>query len=186
LLLICRSESAILIAVLDVELALNRRMLVSRGPAPRERIVYVPVQERYLGVVHRALADAMAVVLNGDAPGDDDEQPPTSGEATKGSPDEDLTQPEIVLLKQTYGNQSVHACLDTLADHAGEWWSFPQLLEATGRSRAELNGDLGGLTQFVRRAFGKNKWPMEWKWSHDHSVALYRMSPDLARWWKDA
>jgi hypothetical protein len=128
----------------------------------------------------------MAAVLNGDAPGEDDEQPPASGEATKGSPDEDLTQREIVLLKQTYENQGVHSCLDTLADHAGEWWSFPQLLEATGRSRAELNGDLGGLTRYVRRAFGKNKWPMEWKWSHDHSVALYCMSSESARWWKDA
>jgi hypothetical protein len=162
-------------------------MLVNQDPAARDRIVYVPVQERYLGVVHSALAQAYADEMRGITPV---EEPPTpegqeaGGKAAQYSR-EPLTKDEIVRLKRSYDNQDVHTVLSYLADHAGQWVSFQDLMTATGNSRHELNADLGGLTKFVKRGFGKNRWPMEFEWGPE-GTAIYRMSPEVARWWKEA
>ena len=149
---------------------------MSQDPLSREQIVYVPVPESRLLAVYAVLAQ----------PGMKDGVPEREeSEPTDGYVPDELTQEEIARLKREYNNQAVHVILDTLADHAGEWVSKQEFVRATGRSDYGIAADLGGLTKFARKVFRKNKWPMEVK-GDANGLAIYRMSPQVALWWKEA
>lgn len=145
-------------------------------PTARERIVYVPVPESRLPAVYALLAQQDVK----DGVPEREESEPKDGYVPG-----ELTQQEVVRLKKEYDNQAVRAILDTLADHAGEWVTKQQLVTATGRSDYEIAANLGGLTRFVRKWFRKNKWPMVVD-GDANGLAIYRMSPEMAQWWKAA
>lgn len=149
---------------------------MTQDPLSREQIVYVPVPESRLRAVYAVLAQP-----------DMKEGVPERevSEPSDGYVPGELTQEEIARLKREYNNRAVHAILDTLAGHAEGWVSKQQFVTATGRSDSEVAADLAGLTKFVRKVFRKNKWPMEVK-SDANGLAIYRMSLEVARWWKEA
>lgn len=172
------------------DLALERRGAVNQVSAVQEGWVPVYVPQRHLAAVHSLLADLLAAEGRGVTPAADGPVSVTSDEAvppeeTAKYSKEALTKDEIAHLKRTFDNPSFHTLMDLLAERAGEKKSFPELMSATGTSRGELNGDLTRLTYFVRREFGKDRWPMNIDWSPE-GRALYYLEPEAARWWKDA
>jgi hypothetical protein len=58
---------------------------------------------------------------------------------------------EFSTLASVWTNVGVRGPLELCARRAGEWVTRTEICEYTGRSRAELNGDLGALTRLVKK-----------------------------------
>jgi hypothetical protein len=58
---------------------------------------------------------------------------------------------EFSTLASVLTNVGVRGPLELCARRAGEWVTRTEICEYTGRSRAELNGDLGALTRLVKK-----------------------------------
>ncbi len=161
----------------------------------RDRIVYVPVPERDLPAVWRVLADAHAADAESapNAPAEAESTPKTPADvppaetpsSTSGNPAY-WNEERIATLKRENQNVNSAALLDLVADRAGEWVTFTDFTQATGRRHGEVNGDLGSLSRLARRLFGMKTWPMVVKWSAEKSAAIYRMPPEIAAKWKEA
>jgi hypothetical protein len=97
-----------------------------------------------------------------------------------------LSASEFSTLASVLTNEGMRGALDLCASRPGEWVTYPEISEYTGRSRAELRADLGALTRLVKKTFGKNSWPFEAPWLPDRTDYGFRMDAEQAAWWTDA
>jgi hypothetical protein len=81
---------------------------------------------------------------------------------------------------------SIAGALDLCASRPGEWVTYPEVCEYTGRSRAGIRGDLGELTRLVRKIFGKSSRPFEAPWLPHRNEYGFRMDAEQAAWWTEA
>ena len=97
-----------------------------------------------------------------------------------------LSIDEFSTLASVLTNVGVRGALELCARRAGEWVTRTEICKCTGRSRAELNADLGALTRLVKKTFGKNSWPFESQLLSDRNDWGFRLDTERAAWWTDA
>lgn len=97
-----------------------------------------------------------------------------------------LSASEFRTLASVLTNEGMRGALDLCASRPGDWVTYPEISEYTGRSRAQLRADLGALTRLVKKTFGKNSWPFEAPWLPDRNDYGFRMDAERAAWWTDA
>jgi hypothetical protein len=97
-----------------------------------------------------------------------------------------LSASEFSTLASVLTNEGVRGALDLCASRPDECVGVSEICEYTGRSRAELNADLAGLTRLVKKTFGKNSWPFEWQRPSAKGEGCYRMNAEQAAWWTHA
>jgi hypothetical protein len=100
--------------------------------------------------------------------------------------DAPLSASEFQELASVLTNEGMRGALDLCASRPGEWVTYLEIGEYTGRTRAESRADLGALTRLVRKRFGKNSWPFEAPWLPDKNDYGFRMNAEQAAWWKHA
>jgi hypothetical protein len=83
-------------------------------------------------------------------------------------------------------NEATRGLLDLLASRPGEWVTYADISEYTGRSRAQLRGSLGALTRLIRKRFGTYSAPFEAPWLPEKNDYGFRMDAEQAAWWKRA
>jgi hypothetical protein len=71
-----------------------------------------------------------------------------------------LSAGDFAALASWVTNLGVRGALDLCARQLGEWVSYAEICEYTGRSRAEFRADLAGLSRLVHKRLGKNSWPV--------------------------
>jgi hypothetical protein len=141
--------------------------------------VYVPVPaSRVNEVLHllvsganSASAERVRAHANGDA-------------ATRG-----WTELRIRQLKAELTNSTVIWLLNACARKPGTWVSINEVITGTGRDRKYVRADLAGLTKLIKREFKTDgKWPFQSEVGSraGFDVAAYRMSAEVAAWWKAA
>lgn len=75
--------------------------------------------------------------------------------------------------------------MELCADRAGEWASIREAEARAGRTPAEARADLAGLTQMVKRRFGRYNWPFSGQWGGgDEANRSYRTEASLAELWR--
>lgn len=146
-----------------------------------EEIVNFPVPKRYLPTVIRALANAMEEGSTALPPTSPEPPVPPLGEANRG-----WTKDDVAKLKQLLQNTTVRKLLEMSADAPREWVGFRDLMDAAKRNYGGARGDLAGFTQLIKRNFAREAWPLEVEWSDEEGQIHYRMSSDVAGWWKSA
>ena len=107
--------------------------------------------------------------------------------------DLDWTREEIERLASLITSPFNLRLLDICAERPGEWVSLSDVREA-GSAEEQARwpqarfgaGALGGLTQRVRREFGRGNWPMEYEYVTGGDSRRYRFSRDVALWWSAA
>ena len=108
-------------------------------------------------------------------------------------PNVDWTQQEIERLSNLITNSFNFRLLDMCSERPGEWVSLSDV-RASGSEEQQARwpqarfgaGALAGLTQRVRRGFGRNNWPMEYEYVTGGDSRRYRFSKDIALWWSAA
>lgn len=103
----------------------------------------------------------------------------------------DRTQPwsreDIHRLSHEVTNPTVICLLDLCAERPADTVPFGDLVLKSGRTHPQARGDLAGLTIWLKGRFARRNWPVEFVWAaHGDSQNYYRMSPDVAAWWKEA
>lgn len=100
------------------------------------------------------------------------------------------TREDISLLADAVANNAaIVAALGLCADGPGKWIPLASIVEQSGRTQAQVQGELARLTVIVRRRFGRNNWPfvVESRLGADSTQrAHYRMSSEIAEWWREA
>jgi hypothetical protein len=97
-----------------------------------------------------------------------------------------LSASEFQELASVLTNEGARGVLDLCASRPGEWVTFAEACEYTGRSRAELRSDLGALTRLLRRRFGKNSPGWEAPYLPDRKEFGFRLDVERAAWWTNA
>jgi hypothetical protein len=100
--------------------------------------------------------------------------------------DAPLSASEFQELALVLTNEGMRGALDLLSSRPGEWLTYAEIVEYTGKSRAQLRASLGALTRLVRKRFGKNSAPFEAPWRPDLNDYGFRMDAEQAAWWKQA
>jgi hypothetical protein len=86
-----------------------------------------------------------------------------------------LSADDFAALASWVTNLGIRGALDLCARRPGEWVSFAEIREYTGRSRAEFRADLAGLTRLVKKRLSKNSWPFEVQRVVETNDYCYRM-----------
>jgi hypothetical protein len=94
-----------------------------------------------------------------------------------------LSAADFATLASSVTNAGIRGMLDLCAPRPGEWVSYTEVCEYTGRSRAELRGDLAGLSRLLRKRLGKKSWPFKAQLTADKKEWSYRMDDEQAAWW---
>jgi hypothetical protein len=97
-----------------------------------------------------------------------------------------LDASEFHMLASVLTNEGMRGALDLSASRPGDWVTYTEVCEYTGRSRAELRADGGALTRLVKKTFGKNNWPFESQWLPDRNDWGFRLDAERAAWWTHA
>jgi hypothetical protein len=97
-----------------------------------------------------------------------------------------LSAGDFTILASSVTNAGIRGALDLCARRPGEWVSYAEICEYTGRSRPELRADLAGLSRLVRKRLGKSSWPFEVQRILDKDDYCYRMDDEQAAWWTAA
>jgi hypothetical protein len=97
-----------------------------------------------------------------------------------------LDASEFHTLASVLTNEGMRGAMDLSASRPGDWVTYTEVCEYTGRSRAELRADGGALTRLVKKTFGKNNWPFESQWLPDRNDWGFRLDPERAGWWTHA
>ncbi len=108
-------------------------------------------------------------------------------------PDRAWTREEIERLANLLVNRFNLRLLDTCAETPGTWISLSDF-----RSRGSVEeqagwpeqrfgaGALAGLTRRIRKEFGRNNWPMDFDFGHGGDSRAFRLSEEVAAWWRAA
>ena len=84
----------------------------------------------------------------------------------------------------------VAAVIDLLAEEPNSWISIAAVSERSGETQYQVRGLLARLTRIVRTNLERDNWPfvVEGRSSEPDGdwIAHYRMSVDIADWWKAA
>lgn len=92
---------------------------------------------------------------------------------------------EIRRLKDELPYPLLRRLLDLTAEAQGQWVAKSAAEEGAGENGAiQLRNELSALTKTVKRLFGNDKWPMEWK--KERRTFHYRMPELMGRWWLGA
>jgi hypothetical protein len=97
-----------------------------------------------------------------------------------------FTAGDFEALAASVTNAGVRGALDLCARRPGEWVSYTDICEYTGRSRPQLRADLAGLTRLLKKRIGKSSWPFDVVWMSDKNEYGYRMDDERATWWSAA
>ncbi|GHO52884.1 hypothetical protein [Ktedonobacter robiniae] len=135
------------------------------------------VPKHLVGAVYRAAAD----IVDGDS---------TPGVVIDALLHGDVrwwSKDKLAQLHREVTNPTVLALLGLTAEKAGNWVTYDEVCERSGRSGRQVQGDLAGLTQLIKRRFEHNTgfWPVEIRPSTQSAPYAYRMPVDIARRWKD-
>jgi hypothetical protein len=150
-------------------------------------MVLLPVPQQHYATVVRALADALGG--NGELRTDFGVSPHVESEGGDKKPDGEWTRDEVRRIKETVRNSSVRALLDLTSERPGEWVSIREVEQRANRTFPQTRADLGGFTKIVKRLFKDHdrKWPFEAAWAVDGEQQYsYRVSDEIARWWREA
>jgi hypothetical protein len=90
---------------------------------------------------------------------------------------------ELQELASVLTNEGMRGALDLLASRPGEWITYADISEYTGKSRAQLRASLGALTRLIKKRLGKNNWPFEAPWLPEENDFGFRMGAETAAWW---
>jgi hypothetical protein len=97
-----------------------------------------------------------------------------------------LSAGDFATLASSVTNAGIRGALDLCARRPGEWVSYAEICEYTGRSRPQLRADLAGLTRLVHKRLGKSSWPFEVQRVLDKDEYGYRMDDEQGAWWTAA
>jgi hypothetical protein len=97
-----------------------------------------------------------------------------------------LSAGDFATLASSVTNVAVRGMLDLCARQPGEWVSYTEVCEFTGRSRPQLLAGLSGLSRLMKKRFGKNSWPFEARRMADRNDWFSRMDEQQAAWWTTA
>lgn len=99
----------------------------------------------------------------------------------------DWTEADVTRLRGELQSATVVALLDSCAARAGEDVPFGQLVAQVGRSDDDCRADLDAFSGLVTSRFARRNWPVKYAWSAGGDAqAYYRMTPQLAGWWRGA
>ena len=108
-------------------------------------------------------------------------------------PDIPWTREDIGQLAGLIASTFTLGLLDGLAVKPGEWISMGEIRarwnEEDQEERPEARfatGGLGGLTGLVRREFGRGNWPFDYEYRDGGDSRSYRMTAEVAEWWRAA
>ena len=102
-------------------------------------------------------------------------------------PDVPWTADEIANLRDVVSNPTLTALFGACASQANEWVTLVDVIGESGESVAQARGAMGGLTTLIRGRFKRGNWPIESEWAvGGESQQYYRMSDEIARWWRGA
>lgn len=100
---------------------------------------------------------------------------------------EPWTREDVARLAAEVTNPTIICLFDLCADTPTETIPFSDLVLKSGRTRGQARGDLAGLTIWLKARFARRNWPVEFVWAaHGDNQNYYRMSSDVADWWKEA
>jgi hypothetical protein len=91
-----------------------------------------------------------------------------------------LSAGDFAMLASSVTNAGSRGALDLCASRPGDWVTYAEICEYTGRSRHEFRADLSGLTRLVHKRLGKSSWPFEVQWVPDKGDYCYRMDDEQA------
>jgi hypothetical protein len=157
-------------------------MIMETSTQDTDEIVQVPVPRRHLTAVYRALAESMGTAAGTPPP----TVPPTLMGGNQQLPVVPWTAADLKRLKEMIRTPTPRVVLDMTTERLGERIPLQAIAKRAGRTRDQARADLGGLTQLVRRRFGRNNWPFEVEWMEGGFATYYCESPEIARWWKEA
>lgn len=108
-------------------------------------------------------------------------------------PEVDWTREEIERLERLITNPFNFRLLDICSEKPGEWVSLSDV-RASGSAEQQArwpqarfgSGALAGLTRRVRREFGRDNWPMDFEYRQGRDTRSFRMSSEIAEWWRGA
>jgi hypothetical protein len=80
---------------------------------------------------------------------------------------------------------TVRTVLDNCSANPGTPLPISAVIELSGRTAGQVNGDLAALTVLVKRSFGRRNWPFTWVPGTDGGSA-YVMSTQQAQDWQGA
>lgn len=138
----------------------------------KEKIYEIPVPESKLSAVYAVLGGAST-------------EPHKLHEAEAAEKEGFWTPELIAKLHAEYTNQSVRKLFDLTA--TGDPVSMKQVTQAAGVEMPTVRAGLAGLTMFLKSRFGANgaqDWPITPFYRGND--LMYRMSPQIAAWWKAA
>jgi hypothetical protein len=105
---------------------------------------------------------------------------------TSAYPEIDWTTADLKSL-QDRANSTTLAALRLCSTRPGDWISLREIEQEARRSAAEARADLGGLTNIVKRRFGRSNRPFENQWAAGGEQQFYyRMAPEIAERWREA
>ncbi len=176
-------------------LAKPRLVLVAGDFPPRVKATAVWLSEMGVSVsliqvqAYRVTDDKIVVTASQLYPLPDMEEftvrPRRPGDATVADgtafPHVDWTVDDLRRLAEK-ANPTVRTILDRCAAKPGEPLRYGTVIELSGRTAGQVNGDLAALTGLVKRSFGRRNWPFTWVAAADGGSA-YVMTAEQASDW---
>lgn len=77
------------------------------------------------------------------------------------------------------------AAMELAAANPGQPVTFSQVLDGSGLSVGQLRGHLAGLTQTVKRRFGRRNWPIRATYDPSEQEMRYSMDESTAARWSE-
>ncbi len=81
-------------------------------------------------------------------------------------------------------SETVRTALDNCVAHPGTPVPIATVIELSGRTAGQVNGDLAALTMLVKRRFGRRNWPFSWVPGSDGGSAYVMTASEAQRWQK--
>jgi|SRR5579859_294166 len=108
-----------------------------------------------------------------------------------GNPSRLWREPDLMRLARDYDQLAVgvQMLLTLTSESPGEWVSFAELMEASGRTKRQLMGELGGFTQYLKKLFnlqseyGTKAELFPVRLSYRDGQRYYTMPQDIANLW---
>jgi hypothetical protein len=148
-------------------------------------ITMVPVPTHLLGVVYRALGEAMNPSLPSPEvrvviPAESDSEPSVRVDTAQG----DWTRGMLNQLRARLTHAGARAVLDLAARKTPAEVTLIDVLNAVDIPINTTRAQLGAMTKIVKNLFGRSTWPVSIRYN-ETGTAYYSMNETIARWWLD-